>query len=92
MFGLIPQSFNIIKDHFKKIICLLEDAAHAHGATLNGIPAGSLGVAGCFSYYATKVLTSGEGGQLPLMIKTFIIDFSVLEIMENQFQIITTIW
>tara|TARA_Y100000816_G_C26096270_1_gene580248 strand:+ start:382 stop:1527 length:1146 start_codon:yes stop_codon:yes gene_type:complete len=65
MFGLIPQSFNIIKDHFNKNnLFIVEDAAHAHGATLNGIPAGSLGVAGCFSYYATKVLTSGEGGSI----------------------------
>ena len=93
MFGLIPQSFNIIKDYFKKNnLFIVEDAAHAHGATLNGIPAGSLGVAGCFSYSATKVLTSGEGGSITTNDKTFIIDFSVLEIMENQSPIITTIW
>ena len=64
MFGLIPQSFNIIKDYFKKNNLFIVEDAHAHGATLNGIPAGSLGVAGCFSYYATKVLTSGEGGSI----------------------------
>ena len=41
---------------------LLEDAAHAHGASFGGRPAGSIGDAGAFSFYPTKVITSGEGG------------------------------
>jgi dTDP-4-amino-4,6-dideoxygalactose transaminase len=43
---------------------LVEDAAHAHGCTLNGRPAGSFGRAAAFSFYPTKVMTSGEGGIL----------------------------
>jgi perosamine synthetase len=43
---------------------LLEDAAHAHGASLDGKPAGSLGHAGSFSFFPTKPMTSGEGGML----------------------------
>jgi len=43
---------------------LVEDAAHAHGSTLDGQPAGSFGHVGCFSFYPTKVMTSGEGGVL----------------------------
>jgi dTDP-4-amino-4,6-dideoxygalactose transaminase len=43
-------------------IALVEDAAHAHGSTLDGRFAGSFGVAGAFSMYPTKVVTSGEGG------------------------------
>lgn len=43
---------------------LVEDAAHAHGAVRQGRPAGSLGAAAAFSYYATKVLTTGEGGMV----------------------------
>jgi len=43
---------------------LVEDAAHAHGCSLNGRPAGSFGVAGSFSFYPTKVLTTGEGGMI----------------------------
>jgi dTDP-4-amino-4,6-dideoxygalactose transaminase len=45
-------------------IALLEDAAHAHGSTLDGRAAGSFGTAGAFSFYPTKVVTSGEGGMI----------------------------
>ncbi len=43
---------------------LLEDAAHAHGSTLHGQPAGTFGDAAAFSFYPTKVMTSGEGGMV----------------------------
>ncbi|HVP04994.1 MAG TPA: DegT/DnrJ/EryC1/StrS family aminotransferase [Dehalococcoidia bacterium] len=43
---------------------LIEDAAHAHGSTLNGKAAGSFGLAAAFSFYPTKVITSGEGGMI----------------------------
>lgn len=43
---------------------LVEDAAHAHGSTLNRKPAGSFGLAAAFSFYPTKVITSGEGGMI----------------------------
>lgn len=42
----------------------LEDAAHAHGSTLDGKAAGSFGHAASFSFYPTKVMTSGEGGMI----------------------------
>jgi perosamine synthetase len=45
-------------------IPLIEDAAHAHGSTLDGKPAGSFGLAAAFSFYPTKVITSGEGGMI----------------------------
>lgn len=41
---------------------VLEDAAQAHLATLRGRRVGSLGAAGCFSFYASKNMTTGEGG------------------------------
>ncbi len=40
---------------------IVEDAAQAHGATFAGRGAGTFGL-GCFSFYATKNLTTGEGG------------------------------
>ena len=43
---------------------LVEDAAHAHGAALDGRSAGTFGVAAAFSFYPTKVITSGEGGMV----------------------------
>jgi len=43
-------------------LIVFEDAAQAHGAQLNGKPVGTFGLAGAFSFYATKNITSGEGG------------------------------
>jgi perosamine synthetase len=45
-------------------IALVEDAAHAHGSTYRGQPAGSFGTAAGFSFFPTKVVTSGEGGMI----------------------------
>jgi dTDP-4-amino-4,6-dideoxygalactose transaminase len=43
-------------------VLLVEDASHAHGARLHEQHAGTFGVAAAFSMFATKVLTTGEGG------------------------------
>ena len=43
---------------------VIEDAAQAHAASLNGTPVGAFGVAACFSFYPTKNMTSGEGGMV----------------------------
>jgi len=45
-------------------LSLIEDAAHAQGSTLGNGSAGSFGEAGSFSFYPTKVMTSGEGGMI----------------------------
>jgi dTDP-4-amino-4,6-dideoxygalactose transaminase len=45
-------------------IFLLEDCAHAHGAVWDGRRAGTYGDAGVFSLYATKTISTGEGGVL----------------------------
>jgi len=49
-----------IADKYHLII--IEDAAHAIEASRDGIRPGELGNAACFSFYATKSITSGEGG------------------------------
>lgn len=45
-------------------LLLFEDAAQAHAASLDGTPVGAWGVAGSFSFYPTKNMTSGEGGMV----------------------------
>ena len=59
-----------IADNYKEIvklakenkILLIEDCSHAHGSKVDGKQAGSIGDLGVFSFYPTKVLTSGSGG------------------------------
>lgn len=43
---------------------LVEDAAQAHGATVDDERVGSIGDAACFSFYPTKNMTTGEGGMI----------------------------
>ena len=46
-------------------IAVIEDCAQAHGAIMNGRPAGSIGLCGCFSFYPTKNLGAvGDGGAI----------------------------
>jgi dTDP-4-amino-4,6-dideoxygalactose transaminase len=45
-------------------IFLLEDCAHAHGAGWDGRRPGTFGDAGVYSFYATKTVSTGEGGML----------------------------
>jgi dTDP-4-amino-4,6-dideoxygalactose transaminase len=45
-------------------VFLLEDCAHAHGASWNGTKPGTYGDAGVYSFYATKTVSTGEGGVL----------------------------
>ena len=49
----------ICEDHN---LLLVEDCAQAHGAEYNGVKVGGFGSAGCFSFYPTKNMTTGEGG------------------------------
>jgi perosamine synthetase len=51
----------IAEEHGLKVV---EDAAQAHTASLDGTPVGAFGDAGCFSFYPTKNMTSGEGGMV----------------------------
>ncbi len=48
----------------KHNLFVLEDAAEAHGAEYKGRRCGGLGHAGSFSFYANKIITTGEGGMI----------------------------
>ena len=48
----------------EKGVVLVEDCAHAHGASWNGRQPASWGAAGIYSFYATKRISTGEGGML----------------------------
>ena len=45
-------------------LLVIEDAAEAHGATVRGRKVGSFGQMSCFSFYANKIITTGEGGMV----------------------------
>lgn len=63
--GIIsPDYFRIKELCDSRGVPIIEDAAHAHGATINGMAAGTLSLAGSFSFYPTKVLITAEGGMI----------------------------
>ena len=63
--GIISSEWTKIKKIcVSKNLFILEDAAHAHGSKINNKYAGNLGIAAAFSFYPTKVLTTGEGGMI----------------------------
>lgn len=55
----------------KHHLFVIEDCAEAHGATDKGRKVGSLGDAGCFSFYANKIITTGEGGMVTFREKSY---------------------
>jgi perosamine synthetase len=63
--GLIcPQMHELRRFCNDNNLFLLEDAAHAHGAMIDGRMAGNLCDGGAFSFYPTKVMTTGQGGMI----------------------------
>ena len=78
--GLTPNTVGIVVVHIGGIVSrrmpelrafaesrglwLVEDAAHAHGSSFQEVRAGAFGIAGAFSFYPTKVMTSAEGGMI----------------------------
>ncbi len=45
-------------------LAIIEDAAQVHGAAYRGRPLGGIGTMGCFSFFANKLITTGEGGMV----------------------------
>ena len=69
-------------------IALYEDAAQAHGASLDGTPVGGFGEFAMFSLYPTKNMTSGEGGMVICADETIARNVRLLrnQGMETQYQ------
>jgi dTDP-4-amino-4,6-dideoxygalactose transaminase len=57
----MPAILEIARDHYLPVI---EDAAHAVGASLDDRALGTWGDIGCYSFFANKNMTTGEGGML----------------------------
>ena len=57
----MKEIINISKKFNLKIV---EDCAHALGSTYKNKKCGSFGICGCFSFYPTKIITTGEGGMI----------------------------
>ncbi len=63
LYGVPCEMDKILKICRKNNLFLIEDSSHAHGSLYNNIPVGSMGVAGCFSLYPSKILGSiGNAG------------------------------
>lgn len=63
-FGFMADLDTITQWAQQHNLLVIEDAACALGASLNGIKAGTRGYAGCFSFHPRKILTTGEGGAI----------------------------
>jgi len=64
MYGLCADMDPIMELARNRGLIVIEDAAQAHGAEYKGRRAGSIGDATCFSFYAGKNMTTGEGGMV----------------------------
>ena len=63
--GIVSGHIDLLSDICQRHgVPLIEDACHAHGAEHQLRRAGSFGLAGCFSFFPTKVMTTGEGGMV----------------------------
>jgi perosamine synthetase len=62
MYGMVSNMSAIMELANRHEIMVIEDAAQALGVNYNGQHAGTFGKVGCFSFFADKAVTTGEGG------------------------------
>lgn len=64
LYGLSADMTALRQIGEKHSIPIIEDAAEAHGAVWDGRRVGSIGIAGSFSFFGNKIITTGEGGMI----------------------------
>jgi perosamine synthetase len=64
LYGHPADMYSLVQSIRPHGIAIIEDAAEAHGAAINGQKVGSFGDLACFSFLANKVITTGEGGMI----------------------------
>lgn len=64
MFGHPVDMRRLMQLAAKHRLFVVEDAAESHGAEVEGRRVGGIGNMGCFSFYANKIITTGEGGMV----------------------------
>ena len=62
--NITPQYYQLKALCEARNLYLVEDCAHSPGSTIDGQSSGILGIAGAFSFFPTKPLTTGEGGMV----------------------------
>ena len=62
LYGAMADVLDLAEVCRRRSVIMLEDAKHAAEAERDGVRPGQLSQAACFSFYATKNLTCGEGG------------------------------
>lgn len=64
LYGHLVEMDGLLEIARKYHLWVVEDACEALGAEYKGLQAGTIGDVGCFSFYANKLITTGEGGML----------------------------
>lgn len=64
LLGHPADMYPLIKIARKYKLSIIEDCAEAHGALYRNRPVGTFGTLGIFSFYANKIITTGEGGMI----------------------------
>jgi perosamine synthetase len=64
MYGHACDMDPILEIAARHNLYVVEDAAEVHGAEYKGRKTGGIGDMGCFSFYANKIITTGEGGMI----------------------------
>ncbi len=64
LYGHPVDMDRLMKIADKYDLIVIEDCAESHGATVREKKTGSFGQMGCFSFYANKIITTGEGGMI----------------------------